>query len=69
MQLLEAGTPEEATNFERTYLGLGLDGVKLFTGSFKGENNPVVIWTRPSPRRRSTWLMPRASRCSLIRRT
>ena len=42
MQLLEAGTPEEATNFERTYLGLGLDGVKLFTGSFKGENNPVV---------------------------
>ena len=42
MQLLEAGTPEEATNFEHTYLGLGLDGVKLFTGSYKGENNPVV---------------------------
>ena len=42
MQLLEAGTPEEAANIEHTYLGLGLDGVKLFTGSFKGENNPVV---------------------------
>ena len=42
MQLPEAATPDEATKFARTYVGLGLDGVKLFTGSFKGENNPVV---------------------------
>ena len=42
MQLPEAGTPDEAAQFGRSYLGFGLDGVKLFTGSFKGENNPVV---------------------------
>ena len=42
MQLPEAATSDEATKLARTYLGFGLDGVKLFTGSFKGENNPVV---------------------------
>jgi imidazolonepropionase-like amidohydrolase len=42
MQLPEAATPDEATKFARTFEGLGLDGVKLFTGSYKGENNPVV---------------------------
>ena len=42
MQLPEAATPDEATKFARVYEGLGLDGMKLFTGSFKGENNPVV---------------------------
>jgi imidazolonepropionase-like amidohydrolase len=42
MQLLEAATPDEAAQLARTYMGFGLDGVKLFTGSFKGENNPVV---------------------------
>lgn len=42
MQLPEAATPDEATKFARTFEGLGLDGVKLFTGSFKGENKPVV---------------------------
>ena len=42
MQLPEAATPDEAAQLARTYMGFGLDGVKLFTGSFKGENNPVV---------------------------
>ena len=42
MQLPEAATPDEATQVAKRYVGFGLDGVKLFTGSFKGENNPVV---------------------------
>ncbi len=42
MQLPEAATPDEATQLAKRYAGFGLDGVKLFTGSFKGENNPVV---------------------------
>jgi len=41
MQLPEAATPEEATRLARYYLGHGLDGIKLFTGSFMG-NKPVV---------------------------
>jgi imidazolonepropionase-like amidohydrolase len=41
MQLPEAASPEEATRFARYYLGHGLDGIKLFTGSFMG-NKPVV---------------------------
>jgi imidazolonepropionase-like amidohydrolase len=42
MQLPEAATPDEATQLAKRYMDFGLDGVKLFTGSFKGENNPVV---------------------------
>lgn len=42
MQLPEAATPDEAAQLAKRYVGFGLDGVKLFTGSFKGENNPVV---------------------------
>jgi imidazolonepropionase-like amidohydrolase len=41
MQLPEAATPDEATQLARRYIGL-LDGVKLFTGSFKGSGKPVV---------------------------
>lgn len=42
MQLPEAATPERATQLARTYAQMGLDGVKLFTGSYKGEDRPVV---------------------------
>ncbi len=42
MQLPEAATPDEAGQLAKRYVGFGLDGVKLFTGSFKGENRPVV---------------------------
>ena len=42
MQLPEAATPEAATAMARTYLAMGLDGIKLFTGVFKGPDNPVV---------------------------
>ncbi|MDE5452610.1 amidohydrolase family protein [Bradyrhizobium sp. CSA112] len=42
IKLPEASTPEEATQLARTYMGFGLDGVKLFTGSFKGTDKPVV---------------------------
>src|SRR5262245_18931282 len=42
MQLPEAATPERAAQLARTYAQMGLDGVKLFTGSYKGENKPVV---------------------------
>jgi imidazolonepropionase-like amidohydrolase len=41
MQLPEAATPDEAARLARTYLQLGLDGMKLFTGSFMGDK-PVV---------------------------
>jgi imidazolonepropionase-like amidohydrolase len=41
MQLPEAATPEEATQMARSYLRMGLDGIKLFTGSFMGDK-PVV---------------------------
>jgi imidazolonepropionase-like amidohydrolase len=37
-----ATTPEQAAQWARTYMQLGLDGMKLFTGVYKGEGNPVV---------------------------
>ncbi|MEH2554747.1 imidazolonepropionase-like amidohydrolase [Bradyrhizobium algeriense] len=42
MQLPEAATPDEAAQMTRGYLRAGLDGIKLFTGSYKGEDKPVV---------------------------
>jgi imidazolonepropionase-like amidohydrolase len=41
MQLPEAATPEEAARIARDELRMGLDGTKLFTGSFMG-SKPVV---------------------------
>ncbi|WP_066499625.1 amidohydrolase family protein [Bradyrhizobium macuxiense] len=41
MQLPEASRPDEATQLARSYVDLKLDGVKLFTGVYKG-NKPVV---------------------------
>lgn len=41
MQLPEAATPDEAVGFARNFLALGLDGMKLFTGSYMGDK-PVV---------------------------
>jgi imidazolonepropionase-like amidohydrolase len=41
-QLPQAATPEAAARMARDGLGIGLDGVKLFTGVYKGEDNPVV---------------------------
>jgi imidazolonepropionase-like amidohydrolase len=40
-QLPEAATPQEATQMASYYLGMGLDGVKLFTGAYMG-SRPVV---------------------------
>jgi imidazolonepropionase-like amidohydrolase len=42
MQLPEAATPEQAAEMARKYMQIGLDGIKLFTGSYKGEDKPVV---------------------------
>ena len=42
LQLPIATTPEQAAQWGRTYMQLGLDGLKLFTGVYKGEGNPVV---------------------------
>jgi imidazolonepropionase-like amidohydrolase len=42
MQLPEAATPEQAAEMARKYMELRLDGIKLFTGSYKGEDKPVV---------------------------
>jgi imidazolonepropionase-like amidohydrolase len=42
VQLPEAATPEQAAEMARNYLRIGLDGIKLFTGSYKGEDKPVV---------------------------
>ena len=41
MQLPEAATAEAAVGFARDFLGRGLDGMKLFTGSYMGDR-PVV---------------------------
>jgi imidazolonepropionase-like amidohydrolase len=41
MQLPEAATPEEAAQMARDDLGMGLDGMKLFTGAYMGDK-PVV---------------------------
>jgi imidazolonepropionase-like amidohydrolase len=42
MQLPEAATPEQAGQMARAYMQMGLDGIKLFTGAYKGEDKPVV---------------------------
>jgi imidazolonepropionase-like amidohydrolase len=42
MKLPEAATPDDAAQLARTYMAFGLDGMKLFTGSFKGSGKPVV---------------------------
>jgi imidazolonepropionase-like amidohydrolase len=41
MQLPEAASAQQAEEMARQYLKMGLDGIKLFTGSFMG-NKPVV---------------------------
>ena len=41
LQLPEAATPEEAAQMTRMYFGMGLDGMKLFTGVYMGDK-PVV---------------------------
>jgi imidazolonepropionase-like amidohydrolase len=41
LQLPEAATADEATQMSRNYFGIGLDGIKLFTGVYMGEK-PVV---------------------------
>jgi len=38
----EAETPERAAEMARYYMKIGLDGIKLFTGAYKGEDKPVV---------------------------
>jgi imidazolonepropionase-like amidohydrolase len=43
MQLPQAATPEASEGMARQYLGpFGLDGIKLFTGVYKGDGKPVV---------------------------
>ena len=41
LQLPEAASADEATKMARTYLEMGLDGIKLFTGVYMGDK-PVV---------------------------
>jgi imidazolonepropionase-like amidohydrolase len=41
MQLPEVASPEEAAQLAQNYLRMGLDGIKLFTGSFMG-NKPII---------------------------
>ena len=41
LQLPEAATSDEATQMSRSYLDMGLDGIKLFTGAYMGDK-PVV---------------------------
>jgi imidazolonepropionase-like amidohydrolase len=42
MNLPETDLPDQSAQWARSFLDMGLDGVKLFTGSFKGEDKPVV---------------------------
>jgi imidazolonepropionase-like amidohydrolase len=41
LKLPEAATPQEAEQMAQQYLKMGLDGIKLFTGSYMG-NKPVI---------------------------
>jgi imidazolonepropionase-like amidohydrolase len=42
LQLPEAATPDDALRMVRGYMYMGLDGTKLFTGSYMGRDKPVV---------------------------
>jgi imidazolonepropionase-like amidohydrolase len=42
LTLPEAATADEAAQMARDYMGMGLDGMKLFTGAFMGSDKPVV---------------------------
>jgi imidazolonepropionase-like amidohydrolase len=42
MKLPATDMPDQAAQWARSYLEMGLDGVKLFTGSYKGDDKPVV---------------------------
>jgi imidazolonepropionase-like amidohydrolase len=42
MKLPEIADPDASAQLARSYLNMGLDGIKLFTGSYKGEDKPVV---------------------------
>lgn len=42
LQLPEAATPADALRMVRGYMYMGLDGTKLFTGSYMGPDKPVV---------------------------
>jgi imidazolonepropionase-like amidohydrolase len=42
MKLPEIAEPDVSAQLARSYLDMGLDGIKLFTGSYKGEDKPVV---------------------------
>jgi imidazolonepropionase-like amidohydrolase len=42
MKLPMASTSDEAAQWARTFNGFGLDGLKLFTGSFMGSGKPVI---------------------------
>jgi imidazolonepropionase-like amidohydrolase len=41
IKLPEAATPDEAGQMARAYMGMGLDGMKLFTGAYMGDR-PVI---------------------------
>ena len=42
LQLPEAATPQEAQEMTQGYMKMGMDGLKLFTGSYMGHDKPVV---------------------------
>jgi hypothetical protein len=68
VQLPEAATPDEATQMSRGYLGMGLDGIKLFTGAYMGDK-PVVNMDVAIARPRWKSPMRRAGGCSRTRKT
>ncbi len=45
MKLPEAATPQQATEMAKQYLEMGLDGIKLFTGSFMGSKPTINMPT------------------------
>jgi len=42
VQVPEVATPDDAAKTARQFLGMGHDGIKLFTGSFMGDDKPVT---------------------------
>jgi len=47
IKLPETDKPDRAAQWARAYLDMGEDGVKLFTGAYKGEDKPVVNMELP----------------------
>ena len=69
LQLPEVATADEAAQLSRSYLDMGLDGIKLFTGAYMGDKPVVNMDVAIARGRGGSGTRARASRCLPIRKT